>query len=428
MERNVRLYPLYQAARSSTFWLPVFILYFSSRFDAAEVLLLEAIYYASVVLMEVPSGYLSDRVGRRPTLLLAASAWALGYAALAFGGTWWMFAAGQVAIAAGMAFNSGTDSALVFDSLSALGRENEVAAVEGKAQSWSAIAMALSALAGGLLASIDLRLGHALSAAGATVAFGVAWFIHEPTRLAVALRPWAQLRGVAESLRSPALRWLFVFSVVMTVFNHVPYELAQPYLGLVLANYDADGFTPAASGVMMALMMGVAAVASRISAPLSVRIGVAPVLLGAMLVQGIVLAGLAALVHPVVVLLLLARSVPGALSRPLELQCVLPNVLAHQRATYLSVQSLAGRLAFTGALATGSWVVGSLEGLGAPAISRLAGGAGVALLIAAAVLTWTRQAIAAGVGSPSVSKSRTPRHGSGRLRTPTLVNEDEGSS
>lgn len=400
MERNVRLYPLYQAARSSTLWLPVFILYFSSRFDAAQVLLLEAIYFGSVVLLEVPSGYLSDRVGRRPTLLLAATAWVVGYTVLAFGGGWWVFAAGQVAIAAGMAFNSGTDSALVFESLSALGRENEVAVVEGKAQSWSAISMALSALGGGFLASVDLRLGHALSAVGAMLAFGVAWFVLEPTRVAVALRPWAQLRGVARSLWSPALRWLFGFSVVMTVFNHVPYELAQPYLALVLATHGVEGITPAASGVMVALMMGVAAVASRVSAPLSVRLGVAPVLLGAMLIQGIVLAGLAALVHPLVLLLLLARSVPGALSRPLELQCVLPNLLAHQRATYLSVQSLAGRLAFTGALAIGSWVVGPLVGLGAPAISRLAGGAGLALLTAAAVLLWTRAAIARGSEAP----------------------------
>ncbi len=394
MERNIQLYPLYQAARSSTFWLPVFILYFSSRFDAAEVLQLEAIYYASVVLLEVPSGYLSDRVGRRPTLLLAAAAWIVGYAALALGGAWWLFAAGQIAIAAGMAFNSGTDNALVFDSLSALGREKEVASVEGKAQSWAAVSMALCALAGGLLASIDLRLGHALSAAGAAVAFGLAWFIREPNRVAVAQRPWAQLHGVVKSLRSPALLWLFTFSVVMTVFNHVPYELAQPYLSLVLADAGVDGFTPAASGLMMALMMGAAAVASRFSAPLARRIGVAPVLLGAMLVQGVVLAGLAAFVHPLVVVLLLLRSVPGAMSRPLELQCTLPNVSAHQRATYLSVQSLAGRLAFTGALALGSWVVGSLEGLGASAISRLAGGAGVALIAAAIVLTWRRRAIA----------------------------------
>ncbi len=402
MERNVRLYPLYQAARSSTFWLPVFVLYFSARFDAAQVLQLEAIYYASVVLMEVPSGYLSDRCGRRPTLLLAAFAWTVGYAALAFGGAWWMFAAGQVAIAAGMAFNSGTDSALVFDSLSALGREKEVAEVEGKAQSWAAIAMALCALAGGLLASIDLRLGHALSAVGAVVAFGIAWFIREPTRLTAALRPWAQLRGIAKSLRSPALRWLFAFSVAMTVFNHVPYELAQPYLALVLGDLGVQSFTPAASGLMMASMMAAAAVASRFSAPLARRIGVAPVLLGAMLIQGMVIAGLAAIVHPVVVVLLLLRSVPGALSRPLELHSVLPNLSAHQRATYLSVQSLAGRLAFTGALAAGSGVVGSLEGLGATAISRLAGGAGIALLAAAAILMGTRRAIA-GAGEDTSS-------------------------
>jgi MFS family permease len=393
MERNVRLYPLYQAARSSTFWLPVFFLYFSSKFGAAEVLLLEAIYYAAVVVLEVPSGYLSDRLGRRPTLIAATVAWTLGYAALAWGGSWWVFAAGQVAVAMGMAFNSGTDSALAFESLSALGRENDIAAVEGKAQSWGSIAMAVAALAGGLLASLDLRLGHALSALGTVVALAVTLSFEEPRRAKAAERPLAQLRGVGSALQAPALRWVFLFAVSMTVFNHVPYELAQPYLRLVLEGHEVDAFTPAASGLMMALMMAGAAVASRRSEPLARRIGTAPVMLLSMALQGLVILGLSLVVHPAIVVLLLARSVPGALSRPLELQCVLPNVGGHLRATYLSVQSLAGRLAFAGTLALGSWALGGLERLDEPAISMLAGGVGVVLVLVLAALAVTRRAV-----------------------------------
>lgn len=37
----------------------------------SRVLRLEAIYYIAVVFLEVPSGYFSDRFGRRQTLLIA---------------------------------------------------------------------------------------------------------------------------------------------------------------------------------------------------------------------------------------------------------------------------------------------------------------------------------------------------------------------
>ena len=393
MDRNVRLYPIYQAARSSTFWLPVFFLYFSSKFDVADVLLLEAIYYGAVVALEVPSGYLSDRLGRRPTMVAAALSWSIGYAALAFGGSWWVFAAGQIAVAMGMAFNSGTDSALLFESLAAEGREGELAAVEGRAQAWSSAAMAVAALAGGLLASVDLRFGHALSAIGTLVAFVAALLLEEPKRSAAAERPLAQLRGVGDALRTPTLRWVFLFAVSMTVFNHVPYELAQPYLRLVLQGQQVDAFTPAASGLMMALMMGGAALASPRGEPLARRIGIANVMLLAMALQGVVIAGLSLTLHPGVVVLLLARSIPGALSRPLELQCILPNVGGHLRATYLSVQSLAGRLAFAGTLSLGSWVLGGLDELDGTAISTLAGSVAALLLVTLAALALTRRAV-----------------------------------
>ena len=70
LERNTTLYPWYRAGYEAYFWLPVFFLYFNERFSIERVLQLEAIYFLSVVLLEVPSGYFSDRIGRRPTLLI----------------------------------------------------------------------------------------------------------------------------------------------------------------------------------------------------------------------------------------------------------------------------------------------------------------------------------------------------------------------
>ena len=76
---NVRLFPLYRACIDAMAWLPIFFLYFSERVALREVLMLEAAYYATIVTLEVPSGYFSDRFGRRLTLLLSSAAFSIAY-------------------------------------------------------------------------------------------------------------------------------------------------------------------------------------------------------------------------------------------------------------------------------------------------------------------------------------------------------------
>ena len=121
MQRNLRLYLVYQVAHNGYFWLPVFFLYFSSILPAGEVLLLEAIYYLGVVVLEVPSGYLSDRIGRRVILVLSMAMWLGACLVFAFTSSFAAFAAGQLLLSAGMAFNSGSDTSLAAIAAEALG-------------------------------------------------------------------------------------------------------------------------------------------------------------------------------------------------------------------------------------------------------------------------------------------------------------------
>ena len=85
MEKNIRLYPWFQFATSIMAWLPVFFLYFNQFVSFAEVIQLGAIYYLSVCICEVPSGYFSDRVGRRVTLIAAGISLAIVAVVFTFG-------------------------------------------------------------------------------------------------------------------------------------------------------------------------------------------------------------------------------------------------------------------------------------------------------------------------------------------------------
>ena len=66
---NIRLYPWFRAASDGHAWITVFFLYMSQSLPLDQVIQLSAVYYFSVFVLEVPSGYFSDRIGRRTTLV-----------------------------------------------------------------------------------------------------------------------------------------------------------------------------------------------------------------------------------------------------------------------------------------------------------------------------------------------------------------------
>ena len=362
VERNLRLYTHYQVFRNALFWLPIFFLYFLSVLSLEEALLLEAIYYVAAVVLEVPSGYLADRLGRRPTLNLAMLADVGAAVVFAATGAFEPFVAAQVLKAAGHAFNSGADSALLFDSLRELERETEIGPREARAFSAGLSATAVASLVGGLSAGIDLRIAWVLTALTSVGGLVIALRFQEPERGEAGQSVSRAVASVGRRLRDPHLRWIFVFVVGMVVLNHVPYEFFQPYVELLLGASDRGySFTPAVTGVLAAAMALGGALASRGAMGVRARFGVRPSLLAAMALQLTIIACMAGALAPWVLVFVLLRSTPMGLLNPIMLAEVHPRVETQIRATYLSLQSFAGRLAFAVCLAISSRAVAGLE-------------------------------------------------------------------
>ncbi|MCB9676885.1 MAG: MFS transporter [Alphaproteobacteria bacterium] len=377
LERNLALVNGYFAAQNALFWIPVFVLWFSRSLTAAEVLRLEAVYYSAVVVLEVPSGWMSDRLGRRWTLFCSGLGWAAGSALIGLGDGFAAFAAGQVMLAAGRAFASGTDSSLLYESLDALGRPLEMRDRLGRAGSWGFATLAVASLAGGAVGYVDLRGAYLLSVVGGLAAAGIALGFVEPPRTGDQPTPREQLAILRQAPRNPAVFRVLVLVVAMTVFVHIPYELQQPWLDRLLE----DARTPVISGVFVALSFMSASVGSRMAEPIAQRLdpsgeaaftrGMA---LGMALLAGVM--GLMALGPTVWVAPFLAmRSFPTGFTQPLAEAEVHPHLPSSIRATWLSLQSLAGRLAFALVLlgvsaAIGeTWSVDALRTILVPAAS-----------------------------------------------------------
>lgn len=399
LERNIRVFPGYKAATSVLPWLPVFFLFFLERVPLSEAVLLGSAYYFSVFLLEVPSGYCSDRFGRRPTLILASIMTVIACGLFVVADSFVVLLAAQVLLAAGIAFQSGSDSALLFDSLNALGLEQDYARHETLAQKWSMVALACSCLAGGGLGIVDLRLAYVIAMLAALVAVvQCVMFVEPPVEGDARAGGFiTQMRETLGYFFHPLLGWVLGFFVVGYSLEHVPYEFYQPYLKLLgqnseVAGWLTDSSAPMVSGVVTSISMFGGAIGAAVSQRLIDRVGLRPLLLASLSVQLVIIAGLSLVLHPFMLVLVLFRNFSMSMARGPMLGAIAPHVPSAQRATFLSILSLSGRAAFSLVLAMLSVLVVGKEALNWPALSQVLGSSAVIGSLALLLLAvWSRR-------------------------------------
>lgn len=358
------LYPWFRFAVDAHCWLPVFILYFSSMLDLQQVLVLEAVYYCTIVVCELPSGMIADRFGRRATLICATLSLLLAYGCFAAAHGMTGLVVAQMLLAVGLACKSGADTALHCDSLEELGLGGEYPEREARVARLSLSAGALAALLGGILSLWDYRWAYLASAGAAAAGLLLLLLMREPHRRHPPPESWPQLLACLHAMQRPSVAWLCAFSVLMCVLMHIPYLLAQPLMERLCGQWHLQQWTGLTTGVQAALSMGVASIAAGSSAFMLQRFGTLRTLLSVLALQVLVLGLLSLSMHPFIAVIIILRVIPkGLMTAPLNvaLTARLPQEL---RASCLSLQSLFGRLAFSAYLllmslftdAGGSWL------------------------------------------------------------------------
>ena len=162
---------------------PVLILYYTANgLNSTQIFTIQAAFHLAVLLLEVPSGYLADVVGRRRTLVLGACFFPLGLAIYTAGRSFAAFVLAEVVLAVSASMRSGCDSALLFDSLHQLDRQGEYKRFEGRCALVARTGTAVSSVAGGLLAAVFLRLPFLVNVASASFMPPLALALAEPER------------------------------------------------------------------------------------------------------------------------------------------------------------------------------------------------------------------------------------------------------
>lgn len=361
LTRNIALYPWFKFWQGLMFYQAIWFLYFQDRLSGAEAILLYAVYDVATTVLEVPSGYMSDRLGRRLTLLASAVAGVVATLLLGFGDSFAAFALAQVLVGAASAFASGTDSSLLYESLAGAGRAEEVEAQELRAWRVSFLAFALSAVSGGAMALWSPALPFLATAAGFAVMLIVVLRFVEPPRMEASDSGWVGWDSLRAALTEPVLVWLFALAVLMYGFSHLPFVFGQPFILEALRGVGWDAEAPLVSGAVSALMMVLSVLVSLLAVRLRNWLGLPGVLLLAYAMQ-IALIGVLALTNSVLAIgFLFLRMVPNALSSPFIAARVQPLLADDSRATYLSVRSLVSRLLFAASLYVAAGAAGAGE-------------------------------------------------------------------
>lgn len=104
-----------------------------NRLSATEIGIIFAVGTILGLILEVPSGAIADRIGRKPSMAIASTGWALSMLIFWVGDSFTAFLLANTIYWAAGSLWSGTHEAFIYETLQELKRENEIKKIVGKA-------------------------------------------------------------------------------------------------------------------------------------------------------------------------------------------------------------------------------------------------------------------------------------------------------
>lgn len=227
-----RLYVI-KASKWFMLVMPIVVLFYQENgLGMREVFILQAFYSIAIVVLEIPSGYFADVLGRKNTLIIGCFLGFLGYLTYSFSYGFWGFLLAEIILGFGQSLISGADSALLYDTLIQSNDEKSYVKHEGRMVSAGNFAEALAGIAGGLLAAYSLRYPYYFQTLISLVSVPAALTLFEPrvTETKIGLSLKAVLGVVRHAfIENIQLRWNIIFSSVVGASTLLMAWFVQPW-------------------------------------------------------------------------------------------------------------------------------------------------------------------------------------------------------
>lgn len=341
LKRNIGLDYIVTFLTNLNMQSSIWVLYLAyCGLSLAEIGLLEGIYHATTILCEIPSGAAADLLGRKRSMILGRICIAVSCILMLFSGSFGLFALSFMVQALGNNFNSGSEEALVYDSMKYIGQEERYVRVYGRLNVTLEVAQGIAMVAGGILAEYSYFWCYCACVVIAALSLVPAVFLTEAPRgqqekrkAAIGDLVISHFRTSFRILKSDVriLKIILYYSVVFAAHTLL-FFYSQQY-------YSEHGYSKVGISLILLVMSAASCLGAVMSETIYRRLGKKFVFLGTMVIAAAFLCyGLENMV--ISVLAFSAAGFCNSALYPVQSDSLNQLIPSGQRATLISVNSL----------------------------------------------------------------------------------------
>ncbi len=340
MDRTIRRYFLYQFFFSLLFWVPIFF-EFQKQIGLSDATIfgIQSIYYVIFAFLEIPTGFIADKLGRRFSLQGSAAVLLIAQFFPIFMQTHAGMLIHFILIALARSLNSGASSAYLYEYLQTKSAAAEYKQWEGKARAFSLLGKIVCWGAVGFLMKWHLTLPYWLTSVSAAGALLYTHLLPNDALKKTSKAPLLFGASLWESLRgSRSLVLIMVQGIALFVLVRIlQVNLFQPILKS--KNFGVETFGPIMAA--MTLFEAIGSVKPRLMQAFTKDIG-AVSLLTALMALAIAIIPVAREVGTIAALCVF--SFVTGLAFPIQKQLINDAIGASPlRATLISLESILDR-------------------------------------------------------------------------------------
>lgn len=340
--RNIKLFYIFNFLVDFNLLAPVAAIYFGMVSGSYALgMSVFSVTMISSAVFEVPTGMLSDHIGRRWMVVCASAAALVGAVLMVVQQNYPFLLLASVFFGLARSFQSGNNDALLYDTLAEHQKLDRYPELLGKTSSMFQLALAISAVFGSLLANVSYALLLWVALIPALLQLTIAFFFIEPrTHFKKQVdNPYVHLKeSVLLFIHNPRLRLLSIAVIIGDSVAEAGYQFSTTFLNMVWPLW--------ALGVARFLSNFLAFVSFYFSGRVIKKFGEFRVLVAGTLISRFTSIGSMVFLTVFSPLLYAAGAIFYGVIEVAKNHLLQQEFTDHQRATMGSLQSLAGSIGF----------------------------------------------------------------------------------
>lgn len=223
--RNIRVFITNSVFNWLQPYIGVWVLIWTQYLDFTQIATIYAIGLFISTLLELPTGALADMIGRKSTIIIGRILNIAAYIMFIFAHDFWTFLIAQILYQANWAFESGAQSALLYDSLKENGKAEKLyKKIEADTFFYCTIFMGAINALGGYFYNIRPNLPYIIGLFTAIISFIITLFFQEPKLDTVKFSFTAYLKqnfdGAKHIFRHPTIKAISLYSFVISFITY----------------------------------------------------------------------------------------------------------------------------------------------------------------------------------------------------------------